>query len=132
MNICIVQAHRLTREVVVRALASRLYAEVTEFCCVEDLLRSSMHYDVFVVYGNLGRRMSGAKGVAQIRKQKPNALIIGVSDMPDAQAKFLASGADAFLLKAGNEIAELIGLIQGYESKELPAATPGGGRGRSV
>ncbi len=126
MNICIVHAHRPAREVLMRALSSKLHAEVTDFSCVEDLLSSSMHYDVFVVYSNLGHQMSGVRGVVQIRNRKPHAFIVGVSDKPPSQVKFLSAGADAFLLRAGNEISELVGLIQGYESKRLSAATPAG------
>jgi DNA-binding NarL/FixJ family response regulator len=126
MNISIVHAHPPAREVLVRALANKLSAQVTDFCCVEDLLSSSMNYDVFVVYSNLGHRMTGAKGVVEIRFQKPNAFIIGASDNPNAHSKFQKAGVNAFLLRSGNEIAELIGLIQGYESKGAPGATPSG------
>ena len=38
--------------------------------------------------------------------------MIGVSYRPDVGKKFLSSGANAFLLRAGNEIEELVRLIQ--------------------
>jgi hypothetical protein len=63
--------------------------------------------------------MSGVKGVAEIRKRKPGAIIIGVSERPDAVYKFLPAGVDSFLLRAGNEIAELIDLIEENENKKL-------------
>ena len=124
MNITIVHGHRRARELLERALALKLSAEVTGFSCVEDLLSSSMHYEVFVVYSNLGKHLSGARGVDQIRGQKPHAFIVGVSENPNSQSKFMLAGVDAFLLRAGNEIAELTGIIQGYESNRLPAAPP--------
>jgi DNA-binding NarL/FixJ family response regulator len=119
MNICIADAHRPQREVIERALSVRLGAQVTGYACVEDVLTSSMEFDVFVVYKNFGHKMSGVKGVAEIRKRKPGAIIIGVSERPDAVYKFLPAGVDSFLLRAGNEIAELIDLIEENENKKL-------------
>jgi hypothetical protein len=105
-----------------RALASRLRAEVTPFSCVENVLASSMGYDIFVVYNNFERNMNGITGVSQIRKRKPHALIIGVSYKPYFEKKFLPAGADAFLLRAGNEIEELVALIKNHP-KSPAAAT---------
>lgn len=126
MKISIAHVQPRAREVLERALTVKLDAKVTGFGCVEDLLSSSMNYDVFVVYNNFGHRMSGTKGVIEIRAQLPDAFIIGVSNNPNLNSKFLIAGADAFLLRAGNEIEELIGLIHGHD-RDLPvAATPAG------
>jgi DNA-binding NarL/FixJ family response regulator len=124
MDICIAHAHHRAREVLERALATRLRAQVTGFVCVEDLLTSSMRFDVFVIYNNFGHNMSGAKGAAEIRRRMPGAIIIGVSEHPDSGNKFLSAGVDSFLLRAGNEIAELTQLIQDNETKKSQTASP--------
>ncbi|HLF25116.1 MAG TPA: hypothetical protein VJG32_02170 [Anaerolineae bacterium] len=112
MKISIAHGHRPTREVLARALASQLQAEVTPFSSVENVLVSSLDYDIFVVYNNFERNMDGITGVSKIREQKPHAFIIGVSYKPYYEKKFLPAGADAFLLRAGNEIEELVRIIQ--------------------
>jgi len=112
MKICIVHARRPAREVLVRALSSRLGADVTSFSCCENALLSSLDYDVFVVYNNFRKKMSGVRGVARIRARKPKSFIVGVSRTPGFDKRFLSAGADAFLLKAGNEIEELVGIIR--------------------
>jgi hypothetical protein len=81
-----------------------------------------MSYDAFIVYSDLGHNMSGAKGVREIRSQRPDAYIIGVSYRPYADAKLLPAGADAFLLRAGNEIQELVKLVQDRPARQAPAA----------
>jgi DNA-binding NarL/FixJ family response regulator len=112
MRISIVHSHAPTREILTRALSVKLKMQVTGFSCIENLLQSSMDYDTFVVYSDFGHKMSGVRGVAQIRLQKPRAFIIGVSCRPNLDRKFLPAGADAFLLRAGNEIEELVRIIQ--------------------
>jgi DNA-binding NarL/FixJ family response regulator len=124
MNICIAHAHRPAREVLERALHSRLLADVTGFACVEDVLTSTTNFDVFIVYSNLGHNMSGAQGAAIIREQNPGGLIIGVSDRPSADKKFRAAGADTFLLRSGNEISELVRLVQGRTGSRTTATPP--------
>lgn len=118
MKISIVHGHGPTREILARALASRLNAEVTPFSCVENVLASSMSYDLFIVYNNFERNMNGITGVSQIRKRKPHALIIGVSYKPYFEKKFLPAGADAFLLRAGNEIEELVKMIKNHPKSQ--------------
>lgn len=122
MRIGIAHAHHPTRQVLARALASRLQAEVETFSCIEDALLSPVTMDAFVVYNNFGHHMDGVTGVAYIRAQWPGAFIIGVSYKPYFQKLFLAAGADAFLLRAGNEIAELVGLIRDRQAVRF---TPG-------
>jgi len=112
LKICIVHAKRVPREVLTRALASRLGADVIGFSCCEDVLASSLDYDVFVVYNNFRKKMNGVKGVTGIRARKPDAFIVGVSSTPNLHRRFLPAGADAFLLRAGNEIEELVEIIR--------------------
>lgn len=112
MKISLVHSHPPAREVLTRALSAKLKMAVTGFSCIENLLQSSMDYDTFVIYSDFGHKMSGVRGVAQIRLQKPRAFIIGVSSRPNLDRKFLPAGANAFLLRAGNEIEELVRLIQ--------------------
>ena len=111
-RIGLVHAHPSTREVLVRALSIKLKMQVTGFSCIENLLQSSMDYDIFVVYNDFGHKMSGVRGAAHIRLLKPRAFMIGVSYRPDLDKRFLSAGANAFLLRAGNEIEELARLIQ--------------------
>ncbi len=55
--------------------------------------------------------MRGVTGVRKIRALKPDASIMGVSVKPYGEKRFLPAGATAFLLRAGNEIEEMIKLI---------------------
>lgn len=113
MKACIIHGNRSAREVLARALRRSFNAEAEMYSCCENALATFMDYDVFIVYNNFGpRKMSGVKGVAEIRALKPSAYIIGVSSKPYNERRFLPAGADAFLLRAGNEIEELIGLIR--------------------
>ncbi len=123
-RIGIVHAHTATREVLARALSIKLKLQVTGFSCIENLLQSSMDYHIFVVYNDFGHKMSGVSGAARIRLLKPRAFVIGVSYRPDVGKKFLSSGANAFLLRAGNEIEELVQLIQRrVNATGIPSAT---------
>jgi DNA-binding NarL/FixJ family response regulator len=112
MKICIVHKRDTAGEVLSRALSYRLGAEVTCFTCCENALASALDYDVFIVYNNFRKKMNGVRGVASIRARKPQAFIVGVSSIPNFQRKFIPAGADAFLLKAGNEIGELVDIVR--------------------
>lgn len=113
MKICLIHGKRIASEVVVRALASGLNAEVVHFSSCESALSSSLlDYDVFIVYNNFRRKMSGIQGVQEIESLNPEALIIGVSSNPSFYQRFLSSGADVAVLRAGNEIGELRKIIQ--------------------
>jgi hypothetical protein len=113
MKICLIHGKRVAREVLSRALSSRLGAEVTCFSCCEIALDSLLgSYEVFVVYNNFRRKMSGARGVTKIRGQSPGAFIVGVSSTPNFDRQFLPAGADAFVLRAGNEVQELVSIIR--------------------
>jgi Zn finger protein HypA/HybF involved in hydrogenase expression len=111
------------REVVARGIshklnaAGRTGAEVLVFSCVENLLMSSMDYEVFVIYNNFKKKMGGVSGIREIRKVKPEALIVGVSATPNYDHKMLPAGADAFVLLAGNEITETAELIYLYTGR---------------
>ena len=124
MKISIVHAHRATREVLARALARKLGADVTTFAHIENVLNSSMDYDVFVVYNNFDHKMDGVKGVAMIRIRKPHAFIIGVSYRPNLDRVFLPAGANALLLRAGNEIEKLIRIIYNHQAQQRSLAAP--------
>jgi Zn finger protein HypA/HybF involved in hydrogenase expression len=111
------------REVVARGIshklnaAGRTGAEVLVFSCVENLLMSSMDYEVFVIYNNFKKKMGGVSGIREIRRVKPEALIVGVSATPNYDHKMLPAGADAFVLLAGNEITETAELIYLYTGR---------------
>ena len=112
MNICLIHGKRVGREVITRSLSSRLGADVEAYSCCENALAASLGYDVFVVYNNFRKKMSGIRGVGEIRARNPHAFIVGVSSTPNLDKRFLPAGADAFLLRAGNEVNELVGIIQ--------------------
>jgi Zn finger protein HypA/HybF involved in hydrogenase expression len=111
------------REVVARGIshklnaAGRTGAEVLVFSCVENLLVSSMDYEVFVVYNDFKKKMGGLSGIREIRRLKPEVLIIGVSATPNYDRKMLPAGANAFVLLAGNEITETAELIYLYTGR---------------
>ncbi|MFZ5917714.1 MAG: hypothetical protein ACOYZ7_12315 [Chloroflexota bacterium] len=120
MKICIVHVDRIAREVLSRALQRSFDAEVLTYACCEDALLAFLGCDVFVVYNNFGpRKMNGIKGVAAVRAQNPRAFIIGVSSKPYNQRRFLPAGANAFLLRAGNEIGELVGIIDRWQKQPV-------------
>jgi hypothetical protein len=108
-RIAIVHSDKPASEVLSKALASRFDADVVTFSNCENLLASSMDYDVFVVYNNFGKKMTGMCGV---RECKPQAFIVGVTGMPSIVRQFVKARADAALLRAGNEVAELVKVIQ--------------------
>jgi len=111
-RICLIHGRAKARYVLTQALASKLNADTEAFSCCENALSSSMNYDVFVVYNNFGqKRMRGVTGVRRIRALKPDAFIMGVSVKPYGENRFLPAGANVFLLRAGNEIGEMIKLI---------------------
>jgi len=113
MKICLIHGKRIAREVLTRALSSGPGVEVVDFPSCESALSSSLlDYDVFIVYNNFRRKMSGIQGVKEIKSQNPEALIIGVSSNPSFYKRFLSSGADVAVLRAGNEIGELRRIIQ--------------------
>ena len=56
--------------------------------------------------------MTGMQGAREIRQRKPKAFIVGVTSTPYFDRKFLQAGADAAFMRAGNEIAELVKVIQ--------------------
>jgi DNA-binding NarL/FixJ family response regulator len=112
VNICLVHGRNTAREVLARALSYKLGANVAHFACCENVLASSLDYDVFIVYNNFRKKMNGVRGVTEIRARKPDAFIIGVSSIPNFHRRFLPAGANAFLLKAGNEIEELARLVR--------------------
>lgn len=113
MRLSLVHPHRVIREVLTRALSSKLDAEVVGFSCIENLLTSSMNYDVFVVYNIFGRdKIDRWEGVKWIRYYKPEALIISMIHYRFFDRKYAPPGADAILLCVGDEIEELVKLIK--------------------
>jgi len=113
MRISVVHPHRVTREVLARTLARRLDAEVIEFSSIENLLDSSMNYDVFVLYNIFGReKMDRWEGVKWIRANKPDALILSMVHRRFFDRRFSPPGSDAILLRAGEEIERMQALIQ--------------------
>lgn len=111
MKIGLIHARRVPREVLTRALSSKLDAEVDAFSFCEDALATSLDYDVFIVYNNFRKKMNGFQGVKKIRSRKPHAFIVGVTSNPNLTKRFISVGADVFLLKAGNEIVELVEIV---------------------
>ncbi len=112
MKICIIHAMHTAGEVLTRALSCRLSAEVDAFSYCENALATSLDYDVFVVYNNFRKKMNGFQGVKKIRARKPHAFIVGVTSNPNLTKRFISAGADAFLLRTGNEIAELVKIVR--------------------
>jgi DNA-binding NarL/FixJ family response regulator len=112
MKICLIHGRRVAREVLERALSTRLNAEVDPFFCCENVLLTSLDYDVFVVYNNFRKKMNGFQCVKKIKAQRPHAFIVGVTSNPSLTQRFTSAGADVTLLRAGNEIAELVEMIR--------------------
>ncbi len=65
--------------------------------------------------------LDGAE-VARLLKQLPNPPIVFVvtsDDTPEAQARSLAAGADAFLVKGGNLVPQILSAIQEFFPDDL-------------
>jgi len=112
LTVCLVHGRQTARKVLSLALERGLESPVHRYGSCEDALRYVNSYNVFVVYNNFGKRMNGAQGVARIRGLKPEALIIGVTSVPDFRHKFRAAGASDTVLLSGNEVGELIKKIE--------------------
>ena len=113
MKISLIHPHRATREVLTRALAFKLGAEVVGFSCLENLLSSSMDYDVFVVYNMFGRvKMDRWEGVKWIRAQRPNALVVSMIHRRFFDRKDAPPGADAVFMCAGDEVNSVVRLAK--------------------
>ena len=111
-KICLIHGRPPARAVLTRALSSKLKADVASYSCCEDVMAGSLDYDTFIVYNNLKSRKIGGVGcVRKIRALKPEAHIIAVSTKPYGEKRFLPAGANNFLLRAGNEIEEMIKLV---------------------
>jgi hypothetical protein len=121
MKISFVHPHRVTREVLSRTLSKKLDAVVVGFPSIEDLLDSSMSYDVFVLYNMFGReKMDRWVGVKWIRHLKPDALIISMIHKRFFDRKDAPPGADAQLVGVGGEIASIAKLIrEGHTGKSF-------------
>jgi len=125
MRISIVHAHRTTRDVLTKALAVKLNAEVVGFSCLENLLASSMSYDVFVLYNIFGRtKMDRWEGVRWIRAQKPDALVISMIHRRFFDRKHSPPGADAVFMCTGDQVEGVAKLISGnHGGKSLMLVT---------
>jgi hypothetical protein len=121
MRISLVHPHRMTREVLSRSISNKTHGEVIGFSSIEDLLDSSMEYDVFVLYNMFGReKMDRWEGVKWIRGQKPDALIISMIHKRFFDRKSAPPGSDAVNLRAGEEIEALVRVIQeGHKGKSF-------------
>jgi DNA-binding NarL/FixJ family response regulator len=113
MKISLVHPHRVTRETLARILARKLNAEVVPFSNMENLLASSMAYDVFVLYNMFGRElMDRWEAVKWIRVQKPEALILSMIYCRFFDRKFAPPGSDATQLRVGDEIEGIVNAIE--------------------
>jgi DNA-binding NarL/FixJ family response regulator len=121
MRISIVHSHRLTRQVMCKALSAKLDAEVVDFSSIEELLDSSMNYDVFIVYNMFGReKLDRWEGVKWIRAQKPDALVISMIHQRFFDRKDAPPSSDAVLFCAGDDIDGLVALIKkNYKGKSF-------------
>ena len=120
-TICLIHGKRKAREVLTRALSFKLNAEVVDFSSCERALVSSLDgHDAFVVYNNFRGRMNGVRGIEKIRSERPDVFIVGVSSTPGFGQQMLPAGANLFILRAGNEVTELIGAIRKGTKQCLP------------
>jgi len=125
MNVALISGAYPRREVVARGVSHKLGGDpVYTFSCIEDVLISSLEYDVFVVYNNFDKKMNGIDGAREIRRAVPDAYIVGVSAIPYMERQFLPAGANRFLLLAGNEIAELGDLLVKVAGREVKPTIP--------
>lgn len=124
MKVALISGAYPRREVVARGVSHKLGGDpVYTFSCIEDVLISSLEYDIFVVYNNFDKKMNGIDGVREIRRAVPDTYIVGVSAIPYMERQFTPAGADRFLLLAGNEIAELGDLLLKFAGRP-PKSNP--------
>jgi hypothetical protein len=94
-------------------LAKKLQAEVVAYACLEDLLDSSMDYDVFVVYSLFGRaKMDGWQGVKWIRHQKPESFVVYMAQKRFFERHGSPPGGDFATFCAEDDIEGLVKSIQ--------------------
>ena len=120
MRIAIAHAHRLTREVLANVVATRLDAETVTYSCLEDLLASSMNYDVFLVFNNFGvNKMDGWEGVKWLRFKKPDAQVVFMNQKRFFERKHLPPGTDAPIFCAEDDIDGLVSLIKRHQKARV-------------
>lgn len=136
LRICVICGQRVPREVLCRALALELEADVEWYASCEDALCSEADYDVLVVYDYFGMgRMNGPQGVLRLRAVRPRAYIIGVTSNPGFDKQFLWSGADFATLMHDRPIKRIVALIRARLVTTLyppEARSPAGSRQHAV
>jgi hypothetical protein len=87
----------VTCQVITKALAGKLSAEVVDFSCLEDLLHSSMAYDVFVVFSQFGpTQMGQADGCKWIKHLKPDSEIFAMLQQRFFDRRGMPPSSDQF------------------------------------
>jgi hypothetical protein len=126
MRISIAHPHHFTREVLAKVLSNKLGAEVLAFSCLEDLLDSSMDFDVFVVYSSFDpHKMDRMDGIRWIRHLRPEALVISMIHRAFFERKQAPPGADLITFCAGDDIPSVVKLIQKHQQKKSLKSTTG-------
>jgi len=126
MKVAIAHNKYPDRDLIARGVAYRLrvlgYREVTTLAYrfMEDLLDSSLDYDVFVCYSNFGKQMGGIEGATLLRAYKPDARIIGVTTMHPKASRFRDIGALGIVFPGEEEIKQICDIIR---AKLPPPAT---------
>lgn len=109
LRICLAHSDRYTREVLAKVLSLKLDAEVLAFGCIEDILSSSMIYDVFIIYGMYGHnKMDGWQGVKWIKFKKPGAMVIFMQHRRFFERKYMPPGTDLPVFIAEDDVEGLV------------------------
>ncbi|MBI5303492.1 MAG: hypothetical protein HY868_15265 [Chloroflexi bacterium] len=114
------------RELLARGVSYRLRVlgyrnvEVLAYRYMEDLLDSTLDYDVFVCYSNFGKKMGGVEGAGLLRAYKPDARIIGVTTMHPKASRFRDLGAVGIIFPGEDEVKQICNVIL---AKAPPPAT---------
>lgn len=105
------------RDLIARGVAYRLrvlgYREVAvlAYHFMEDLLDSTLDYDVFVCYSNFGKQMGGVEGAGILRAYKPDARIIGATTMHPKASRFRDHGVIGVIFPGEDDIKQICDII---------------------
>jgi len=112
-GICIICGHHMVREILGRALARELRAEVDPYTCCEDALCSDLDHDIYVVYDQFGKgRMNGPQGTKRLRVIRPDAYVLGVTHNPGFDKQFLRAGADTALVLGKHPVKRIVHVVR--------------------
>lgn len=103
LRYAVLDDNKLDRMIIERIFSMYKISDVAYFDSADDLLRSDVKYDVYLVDIVL-RETTGDKVIVQIKRKRPDSVVIAVSGIDNVKtvSRVLSTGADDFLTKPFN------------------------------